>query len=57
MASVVSMCSVGFNFIGRDFFNALSDKNVEKFTMQLFKYLGDFAVGIPVFVFRDYFQV
>eukprot|EP00210_Caulerpa_lentillifera_P000612 g593.t1 len=49
--------SVGFNFLGRDFFNALSDKNVTLFTNQLFKYLGAFTIGIPVFVFKDYFQV
>lgn len=47
--------SVAFNFLGRDFFNALSEKNVETFYLQLYKYLAGFAVGIPVFVFRDYF--
>lgn len=40
--------SVGFNFLGRDFYNALADKDQEKFTMQLLYYLGAFAGGIPV---------
>ena len=52
-----SPCSVVFNFLGRDFFNALSEKNAELFTLQLFKYLGGFALGIPVFVYRSYCQV
>ena len=49
--------SVLFNFLGRDFFNALSEKDADAFSMQLVRYLGAFVVGIPVFVFRDYFQV
>ncbi|GJN06434.1 hypothetical protein PR202_ga24163 [Eleusine coracana subsp. coracana] len=46
--------SVGFNFLGRDFYNALADKDQEKFTTQLLYYLGAFAGGIPFFVLRDY---
>ncbi|KAK7323754.1 hypothetical protein VNO77_27245 [Canavalia gladiata] len=46
--------SVGFNFLGRDFFNALANKDQEQFTKQLLYYLGGFAVGIPFFVLRDY---
>ncbi|URD90067.1 SbmA/BacA-like family [Musa troglodytarum] len=55
--------SVGFNFLGRDFYNALAsnflpcvlqDKDQEQFTKQLLYYLGAFAGGIPVFVIRDY---
>ena len=49
--------SVVFSFLGRDFFNALSSKNEVEFYQQLVKYLCGFAVGIPVFVFRDYFLV
>lgn len=49
--------SVLFNFLGRDFFNYLSEKDVENFTMQLYRYLGGFVVGIPVFVLRDFFLV
>lgn len=49
--------SVVFNFLGRDFFNALSAKDEATFYVQLGKYLTGFAVGIPVFVFRDYFLV
>ncbi|KAK7334857.1 hypothetical protein VNO80_26623 [Phaseolus coccineus] len=40
--------SVGFNFLGRDFFNALANKDQEQFTKQLLYYLGGFAGGIPV---------
>ena len=48
--------SVAFNFLGRDFFNALSEKNADEFQVQLIKYLAGFVVGIPVFVFRGYYQ-
>ncbi|KAF4393499.1 hypothetical protein F8388_023303 [Cannabis sativa] len=46
--------SVGFNFLGRDFYNALANKDQEQFSKQLLYYLGAFAGGIPVFVLRDY---
>ncbi|KHG26366.1 ABC transporter D family member 2, chloroplastic [Gossypium arboreum] len=46
--------SVGFNFLGRDFFNALANKDEEQFTKQLLYYLCGFAGGIPFFVLRDY---
>ncbi|KAF1866947.1 hypothetical protein Lal_00018333 [Lupinus albus] len=46
--------SVGFNFLGRDFYNALANKDQEQFTTQLLYYLGAFAGGIPFFVLRDY---
>lgn len=46
--------SVGFNFLGRDFYNALANKDAEQFTKQLLYYLGAFAFGIPFFVLRDY---
>lgn len=46
-----------FNFLGRDFYNYLSDKNIDAFNMQLVKYLASFGVGIPVFVFKAYYQV
>ena len=48
--------SVLFNFLGRDFFNALAEKNAEKFTEMLVKWLIALCCGIPVFVFRDYYQ-
>lgn len=51
------LCSVLFNFLGRDFFNALSQKDAERFTQMLFKWLGGIALGVPVFVYRDYLQV
>ncbi|XAR67230.1 Fatty-acyl-CoA-transporting ATPase [Bertholletia excelsa] len=46
--------SVGFNFLGRDFYNALANKDQEQFTKQLLYYLAGFAGGIPFFVLRDY---
>jgi hypothetical protein len=49
--------SVVFNFLGRDFFNALSERDVDAFQTQLVRYLGGFAVGVPVFVVKRYFQV
>eukprot|EP00898_Chlorokybus_atmophyticus_P002600 jgi/Chlat1/3340/Chrsp23S03775 len=48
--------SVGFNFLGRDFYNALSSKNADLFTKELTLYLGAFIVGIPVFVVRDFYK-
>ncbi len=49
--------SVLFNFLGRDFFNALSEKDVERFTVQLYKWFAAVLLGVPVFVYRDYYQV
>ncbi|XP_019091862.1 PREDICTED: ABC transporter D family member 2, chloroplastic-like [Camelina sativa] len=46
--------SVGFNFLGRDFYNSLANKDQEQFTKQLFYYLCAFAGGIPFFVLRDF---
>ncbi|KAG5550859.1 hypothetical protein RHGRI_009333 [Rhododendron griersonianum] len=60
--------SVGFSFLGRDFYNALANKDQEQFTKQLLYYLASFAGGIPIvcaanpsntvilqfFVLRDY---
>ncbi|KAK9699543.1 hypothetical protein RND81_08G180300 [Saponaria officinalis] len=46
--------SVAFSFLGRDFYNALANKDQEQFMKQLLYYLGGFAGGIPVFVLRDY---
>lgn len=48
--------SVLFNFLGRDFFNALSEKDTVRFTQMLFKWLGAIGAGVPVFVLRDYLQ-
>jgi ABC-type uncharacterized transport system fused permease/ATPase subunit len=48
--------SVAFNFLGRDFFNALSAKDQAKFTEMLFKWLAALCAGIPVFVLRDFYQ-
>lgn len=46
-----------FNFLGRDFFTALSEKDEAAFKIQLVKYLAGFALGIPVFVIKSYYQV
>ncbi|KAI8462678.1 MAG: ATP-binding cassette transporter [Monoraphidium minutum] len=48
--------SVVFNFLGRDFFNALSERDAVAFQLQLYRYLGGFAIGVPVFVVKRYFQ-
>jgi ABC-type uncharacterized transport system fused permease/ATPase subunit len=48
--------SVLFNFLGRDFFNALAERDADRFARQLAAYLGGFAVGVPVYVLRSYFQ-
>ncbi|KAA6420322.1 MAG: abc transporter family [Trebouxia sp. A1-2] len=47
--------NVWFNFLGRDFFNALSEKDTERFTQMLIKWLCSLFVGIPVYVLRDYY--
>lgn len=49
--------SVGFNFLGRDFYNALANKDQEQFTKQLLYYLGAFAGGIPVSIYCCTFLV
>ena len=49
--------SVMFNFLGRDFFNALAEKDADRFAGMIVKWLCALCVGIPVFVFRDYYQV
>ena len=44
-----------FNFLGRDFYNALAEKDVDKFWHQMQVYLATIPCCIPVFVFRDFF--
>nr|XP_043617632.1 ABC transporter D family member 2, chloroplastic-like [Erigeron canadensis] len=46
--------SVGFNFLGRDFYNALANKDQDQFTTQITYYLAAIAGGILIFVFTDY---
>eukprot|EP00667_Euglena_gracilis_P003660 EG_transcript_3672 len=48
--------SVGFSFLGRDFYNFLSEKNVEGFWSQLRLYMIAIPCGIPFFVMRDYYS-
>lgn len=40
--------SVGFSYIGKDFWNALSSKNTVEFYKVLGKYLGALLVGAPI---------
>lgn len=44
------VCSVTFNYLNRDFFNALAEKDVDRFQLQLVKYLIGFAFGECVVV-------
>lgn len=44
--------SVLFNFLGRDFFNALSAKDEVEFYQMLVKWVAALFLGIPVYVFR-----
>ena len=53
----LALRSVMFNFLGRDFFNALAEKDADRFAEMLVKWLVALCAGIPVFVFRDYYQV
>lgn len=39
--------SVGFNYLGRDFQNALATKDPEQFYNQLVRYFAAFVGGIP----------
>ncbi|KAI7843346.1 hypothetical protein COHA_003043 [Chlorella ohadii] len=48
--------SVLFNFLNRDFFNALSAKDQAEFAEILVKFLVAICAGIPVYVLRDYYQ-
>ena len=46
---------MAFSFLGRDFYNALSEKDVERFYGMIVKWLVALSLGIPVFVARDYY--
>ena len=48
--------SVGFNFLGRDFYNSIAEKQPEEFDRLLKTYIAVIAGAIPVFVMRDYYQ-
>lgn len=48
--------SVAFNFLGRDFYNALANKDQDQFMKQLLYYLGGFAGGIPVSTLLNLFR-
>mmetsp|Transcript_26724 Transcript_26724/g.30017 ORF Transcript_26724/g.30017 Transcript_26724/m.30017 type:complete len:812 (+) Transcript_26724:196-2631(+) len=46
--------SVGFSYIGKDFWNALSAKNSAEFYRVLTQYLGALAVGAPIVTLYRY---
>ena len=46
--------SVGFSYIGKDFWNALSSKNTVEFYNVLGKYLGALLVGAPIVTFYKF---
>lgn len=46
--------SVGFSYIGKDFWNALSSKNTVEFYNVLAKYLGALLVGAPIVTLYKY---
>eukprot|EP00534_Pseudo-nitzschia_fraudulenta_P009528 CAMPEP_0201152170 /NCGR_PEP_ID=MMETSP0851-20130426/12914_1 /ASSEMBLY_ACC=CAM_ASM_000631 /TAXON_ID=183588 /ORGANISM="Pseudo-nitzschia fraudulenta, Strain WWA7" /LENGTH=784 /DNA_ID=CAMNT_0047429139 /DNA_START=146 /DNA_END=2500 /DNA_ORIENTATION=+ len=48
MTLLNSGVSVGFSYIGKDFWNALSSKNTAEFYNVLGKYLGALLVGAPI---------
>ena len=48
--------SVGFNFLGRDFYNSIAEKQPDDFDRLLKSYVAAIAGAIPVFVMRDYYQ-
>ena len=48
--------SVGFNFLGRDFYNAIAEKQPDDFDRLLKTYILAIAGAIPFFVARDYYQ-
>lgn len=47
--------SVFFNFLGRDFFNSIAEKQPEEFQRLLVVYFFAICAGIPVFVLKDFF--
>ena len=48
--------SVGFNFLGRDFYNAIAEKQPDDFDRLLKAYILAIAGAILFFVARDYYQ-
>lgn len=46
--------SVLFSYLGKDFWNALSAKNVDEFYTVLYKYVGALAVGAPLVTMYSY---
>ncbi|OEU19303.1 ABC transporter [Fragilariopsis cylindrus CCMP1102] len=49
-----SSVSVGFSYIGKDFWNALSAKNADEFYKVLTQYLGALCVGAPIVTLYRY---
>ncbi|GJD06596.1 ABC transporter D family member 2, chloroplastic [Galdieria sulphuraria] len=48
--------SVAFSYIGRDFWNALSEKNLENFQHEIILFFTAMVVGVPIFVLYSYFR-
>jgi len=48
--------SVAFSYIGRDFWNALSEKNAENFQHELVLFFTAMTIGVPIFVLYSYFR-
>eukprot|EP00871_Galdieria_phlegrea_P001997 jgi/Galph1/2799/GphlegSOOS_G1486.1 len=48
--------SVAFSFIGRDFWNALSEKNTDNFQQELGLFFCAMLIGIPILVLYSYFR-
>jgi vitamin B12/bleomycin/antimicrobial peptide transport system ATP-binding/permease protein len=46
--------SVAFSYLGRDFWNALSEKNIEQFYQILLKYVAALALGAPISTLYTY---
>lgn len=46
-----------FNFAGRDFYNALADRDIDELKITLFRFFIGTAAGTPIFVFSRYGKV
>ncbi|KAA8496848.1 ABC transporter D family member 2, chloroplastic [Porphyridium purpureum] len=54
LAALQAGVSVGFSYVGRDFWNALSTKNVEQFQQEAALFFGLLVIGTPVAVLYAY---
>jgi len=56
MALLTTGATVAFNFIGRDFFSAIANKDPEEFRRLLLLYVATIACAIPLFIYREFLQ-